>query len=74
MGILAEHLIDIGKSLGRSVGSYNDAVASFEGRVLPSARKFKTLGAGGKKEIPDLLAIDKLPRPVASIEDLSEEP
>jgi DNA recombination protein RmuC len=69
MGTLAGHLIKVGESLGRSVGSYNDAVASFEGRVLPSARKFKTLGAGGKKDIEDLLAVDKLPRPLAPIED-----
>ena len=69
MGTLAEHLIKIGDSLGKSVGSYNAAVASFEGRILPSARKFKTLGAGGKKEIESLQSIEQLPRPVISIQD-----
>ena len=62
MGTLVEHLAKVGGALGRAVDSYNAAVASFEGRVLPSARKFKALGAGGKKEIEELEPIDQIPR------------
>lgn len=69
IAMLAEHFMKVGESLQKSVGFYNDAVGSFQERVLPSARRFKTLGAGGKKEIPDLLSIDKLPRPLAPMED-----
>jgi len=58
---MVEHLTRLGASLGKAVESFNSAVASFEGRVLPSARKFKTLGAGGKKEIDELSQLDKGP-------------
>ncbi|OHB43738.1 MAG: recombinase RmuC, partial [Planctomycetes bacterium GWC2_39_26] len=47
---MVEHLSRLGSSLGKAVEAFNSAVASFEGRVLPSARKFKALGAGSKKE------------------------
>ena len=58
---MVEHLTRLGASLGKAVEAFNSAVASFEGRVLPSARKFKTLGAGGKKEIDELSQLDKGP-------------
>ncbi|TQS71362.1 DNA recombination protein RmuC [Rhodobacteraceae bacterium] len=38
------HIDAVGKALTRSVDSYNRAVGSLEGRVLPSARKFETMG------------------------------
>lgn len=72
MGTLADHLIKVGGALGKAVESYNAAVASFEGRVLPSARKFKMLGAGGKKEIEELEPIDQTPRAL-TIRDLGED-
>ena len=62
IGVLADHLIKIGGSLGKAVESYNAAVASLESRVLPSARKFKQLGAGSKKEIEELQVIEQQPR------------
>ena len=62
IGVLADHLIKIGGSLGKAVESYNAAVASLESRVLPSARKFKQLGVGGKKEIEELQVIEQQPR------------
>ena len=62
MGILADHLIKIGGSLGKAVESYNASVASLEKRVLSSARKFKQLGAGSKKEIEELQVIEQQPR------------
>ena len=47
---MVEHLARLGGSLGKAVESFNAAVASYEGRVLPTARKFKALGAGSKKK------------------------
>ncbi len=62
MATLAEHLIRVGGAIGKAVDSYNAAVASFESRVFPTARKFQVLGAGGKKEIQELQPIDQKPR------------
>jgi DNA recombination protein RmuC len=39
-------------------------VGTLEGRILPSARKFKELGAGGKKEIEEIPSIDLVVRPL----------
>ncbi len=59
---MVEHLSKVGGSLGKAVEAFNSAVASFEGRVLPSVRKFEALGAGSKKEIEELTPIDKTAR------------
>jgi DNA recombination protein RmuC len=72
MATLAEHLIKVGASLGKSVDSYNSAVASFESRVFSSARKFKSLGAGGKKDIEELQPIDQMPRALNLIEESTD--
>lgn len=53
-----EHLDGVGKALTRSVDSYNKAVGSLEGRVLPSARKFESMGVvaeGPPLEAPALV-------------------
>lgn len=68
MGTLADHLVRVGGAIGRAVDSYNAAVASFESRVFPAARKFQALGAGGKKEIQELQPIDPRPRTVATFD------
>lgn len=59
---LVDHFSKVGTSLGKAVESYNAAVASFESRVLPAARRFKDLGAGGRKEIEELAGTDAVPR------------
>ena len=59
---LADHMEDVGKSLGRSVAAYNRAVGSMETRVFPSARRFKELGAAPGEEIPVAEPVDEAPR------------
>lgn len=66
---MVEYLNKLGGSLGKAVESFNSTVASFEGRVLTSARKFKVLGAGSKKEIEELPPLDKSTRIVVEIQD-----
>lgn len=53
--VFGGHLDGIGTALGRSVASYNKAVGSMEGRVLPSARKFEQMGVvspGAEIDVP----------------------
>jgi DNA recombination protein RmuC len=64
---MTAHLAELGKKLNGAVSSYNDAVGSFESRVLPSARKFSALGVSGK-EIPLLASVEqhaRQPQPAA---------
>lgn len=59
LGVMAEHLARIGKGLTTATDSYNSAIASFESRVLVSARKFKDLGSTSQEaEIFELRAVE----------------
>jgi DNA recombination protein RmuC len=62
MATMAEHIADIGGDLHNAVGSYNRVIGSLERMVLPAARRFKELGVGGKKDIPELDPVDGDPR------------
>jgi len=70
---IVEHFNNVGKSLRKSVEAYNDATASFENRLLSSARKFKELGSGGKKDIEDLQTVDQLPHIIDAVSDKEDE-
>lgn len=61
---LMDYLSKTGVSLGNSVESFNQAIASYETRVVPSARRLKELGVAGQKEVDKILKIDKQPRSV----------
>jgi DNA recombination protein RmuC len=65
---LARHFAELGRSLDRSVGAYNEAVGSLESRVLPGARRFRDLGAAGGEELPALLPVDAVSRPLRAPE------
>jgi DNA recombination protein RmuC len=69
--ILAEHFSSVGSDLDRAVDNYNKAVASFEGRVLVTARKFKELGAASEKEIETVAAVDRTTRSIQASELLA---
>jgi DNA recombination protein RmuC len=63
LGKLVEHFSRLGRALGTAVDHYNNAVGSFETRVLSSARKFEELKATPEAaSIPNLEPIDKTPR------------
>lgn len=62
MASLAEHLNDVGQSLGKSVLAYNKAVGSLETRILPAARRFKELGVSSEKDIPSLGPVEIVSR------------
>ena len=58
------HLSKLGRQLGSSVDSYNQAVGSLEKNVLPGARKFAELGVAARKDIEELTPVEKAPRDV----------
>jgi len=62
-----DHFGQVGKYLDSAVGSFNLSVRSFESRLFPAARKFKELGASGKKEIPELAQIGQTPLKLENI-------
>lgn len=59
------HFEAVGSALHRSIENYNKAVGSLESRVLPSARRFKELGAATGGEIVALEPVDETPRALA---------
>ena len=67
----AEHLSEIAKGLERANKAYNNAVASFDSRLIPSARKFREMGVGSA-EVPQVDPIETFPRPLLSTPSLEE--
>jgi DNA recombination protein RmuC len=66
---LADHLQTVGKRLRGTVSAYNDAIGSFDGRVLPAARRFADHGAvSAGKELHDVDPVDLIPRTVQAPE------
>jgi DNA recombination protein RmuC len=61
----AEHLSEIAKGLERASKAYNNAVASFDSRLIPSARKFREMGVGSA-DVPQIDPIETFPRPLLS--------
>lgn len=60
----ADNLERIGRGLDGALKGYNSAVGSFEGMLLPGARKFAELGAKGAKEVNPPAVIDATAREV----------
>ena len=67
------HFQGTGLALQKAVDTYNKAVGSLEGRVLPSARKLKELGAATGDEIPEIEPVDETPRQLTAAERDSAE-
>jgi DNA recombination protein RmuC len=67
LGVFAKHFVKVGRSLDTAVGAYNEAVGSFETRVLVSARKFPEHGAGAG-ELPELKPVERQARPLFAAE------
>ncbi len=59
IGIVVDHWNRVGKSLNSAVESYNQSIASFQSRVLVTARKLKESGSL-VKELPPMDSIEKI--------------
>lgn len=71
IGILCEHWNRVGKSLNSAVEAYNQGVASFESRVLVSARRLKESGSI-LKELPALDEVEKTAKKICESEPMQE--
>ena len=57
----ASHFGGIGKGLQTAVDKFNEAVGSFESRLLPEARRFQEL-RGSSEALPEIKTVDSQPR------------
>lgn len=57
--VMGDHFESVGANLNSAVKAFNAAVNSMESRVFPAARKFTSLGATTKKEIPELAPVEE---------------
>jgi DNA recombination protein RmuC len=67
------HFEGVGQALRRATENYNKAVGSLESRVLPSARRFKELGAATGEGIAELTPLDETPRALGAQERNSSD-
>ena len=64
-----EHLQKLGKSLDSGMKHFNNAVGSFDSRILPSARKFNEMGISADKKISQPNQIETAVRQIESEKD-----
>jgi DNA recombination protein RmuC len=71
-----EPLAKAGRQLGSAVSAYNEAVGSFDSRVVPQLRRIEEAGAKSEREIAAPAAVEASPRPLLSesavLDDLPE--
>ncbi|MDO8527155.1 MAG: DNA recombination protein RmuC [Deltaproteobacteria bacterium] len=65
-GSFMGHLTKTRGSIEQTVFNFNRMLGSFEGRIMPSVRKFKELGATGGDELPIIEPIEQMPRLIES--------
>jgi DNA recombination protein RmuC len=65
-------LAKVGRQLGSAVGAYNEAVGSFDGRVIPQLRRIEEAGAKSERELGAPALVESSPRPLTA--QPSEEP
>ena len=69
VAVFSEHMAALGKSLGGSVGRFNQMVGSWESRVLPTTGKFRELGIDSHKKDADVQELTQIPRHTADSKD-----
>lgn len=76
IGRFVDPLAKVGRQLGSAVSAYNEAVGSFDGRVIPQLRRVEEAGAKSERELSAPAPVEANPRPLASqalaLEDLPE--
>jgi DNA recombination protein RmuC len=59
-------LAKVGRQLGSAVSAYNEAVGSFDSRVMPQLRRVEDAGAKSERELTAPAAVEANPRSLAS--------
>lgn len=59
-------LAKVGRQLGSAVSAYNEAVGSFDSRVVPQLRRIEEAGARSDREIAAPTPVEASPRPLLS--------
>lgn len=68
ISVFGEHISKLGKNLGTTLNTYNDAVGSMERSLIPAMRKLKELHVSTQnKDVPSLNMIEAAPRITTSI-------
>ena len=62
---IVDHFVSVGRGLDRTVDAYNKSVASFDGRLMPTARALKALHVNATKVLKPLAPIDQRTRLLA---------
>jgi DNA recombination protein RmuC len=74
LATFSDHLAQSGKGLERAVKAHNEAVGSFEGRILPTTRRIAGLGVADAGAIEAHPRIEIHPRPPADSDDSTDLP
>jgi DNA recombination protein RmuC len=72
LGRFVEPLAKLGRQLDSAASAYNEAVGSFERRVVPQVRRIEQAGASSEREVLAPAAIETSSRPVTA--ELEFEP
>lgn len=67
LATFAEPLAKLGRGLTTAVGAYNDAVGSFDRRVVPQLRRIEEAGAGSSRAVAAPPAVEEVARPVTAV-------
>ncbi len=74
LGRFAQPLSKVGRQLDSAVSAYNEAVGSFDHRVIPQVRKIEQAGAASEREVSAPPAIETTARAItARLEPVVEE-
>ncbi len=72
MARFVEPFSRVGRQLGSAVNAYNEAVGSFEARVIPQLRRIEEAGAASEREI-ELAGVEESPRVLSATLDAADD-
>ncbi len=72
-GSFVEHFAKAGRQLNSATKSFDDAVGSWESRIVPQLRRIEEMGAASGKELEEPQRVDRAVRPIlAELKELED--